>query len=84
MDDEQAVNIERDFTLDDDDEQFTSRGIYGKFKKNEKEKKRIKREAAEAEDLAIVEERREWNIAMQNAKNKVLLNYKEVVPYDKN
>lgn len=36
MDDEQAVNIERDHTLDREDEQFTSRGIYGKFKQNEK------------------------------------------------
>ncbi len=64
LDDEQAVTIQRDLTLDNNDEEFDSKKIYGQFKASIEEKKRVKREVHEAEEQAIIDERREWNLAM--------------------
>ena len=84
-DDEQAVHVERDSDEDEkDEEQFTSKGQYEKFKHNVLEKKRIKQEAFEKQEKAIIEERREWNIALANSKSKPMQSNRVFVPFNRN
>ena len=83
--DEQAYLIERDSDLDNEDEEyFTSKATYKKFKANVDETKRIKKEADTNEQNAIIEERREWNQALAMSKSKPKPGLKEFVAFDKN
>ena len=83
--DEQAVIFERDSDLDNaDEEHFTSKATYKKFKANVLEKKRSKEEADRVEQTAIIEERREWNNALAMSKRKPKPALKEFIPFNKN
>ena len=82
MSDEQAVMIERDSDGDNEEEQFTSSGNYAKFRTNFKEKRRIKQEAEKKEQNAIIEERREWNLALANSKPKKIHSAFRPKPYN--
>ena len=57
---------------------------YKKLKTNVKEKKAAKEREDKAEQKAIIEERREWNLALANSKSKPIQAMRKVEPFNRN
>ena len=87
QDDEQAVIIEHDTKGESETDgldKYTSKALFDKFKTKVTTEKREKRKKQIAEEESIIEERREFNRAMEISKGKKPVPKIEVEPWDKN